>query len=275
MPGKLKNCLVCAAEFVSYPNKKEHTCSIKCQAIRRTLAPVVKTCERAGCTETFRVNGRQADSDKRFCSRSCSAIHRNMFRKKVSETVVQRATRQKTKAPLIGPNICITCTTPTKNKKFCCRRCMLDHENSRPFETLSWESMRARVIKEQNSSCSSCGLNEWLGRKLPLEIDHIDGNNKNNNRANLTALCGNCHSITTTWRGRNVNRASRVSDEDLLYALSTHETVHQALISLGMTPKGGNYARVGRLMRKLRRDLDARAGYDPALSSFNARGLAS
>lgn len=51
--------------------------------------------------------------------------------------------------------------------------------------------------------CNECGINEWRGNKLTLELDHIDGNNKNNTRNNFRLLCLNCHSCTLTWRGRN------------------------------------------------------------------------
>lgn len=87
-----------------------------------------------------------------------------------------------------------------------------------------------------------CGLDEWLGEKLVLELEHKDGNNQNNIRENLEALCPNCHSLTPTWRGRNKSNV-KVTDKDLLIALANTKNIHQALLSVGLAAKGTNYGR--------------------------------
>ena len=53
--------------------------------------------------------------------------------------------------------------------------------------------------------CINCGCDgNWQGGKIALEIDHIDGDNTNNQLSNLRYLCPNCHALTDTYRGRNI-----------------------------------------------------------------------
>lgn len=44
-----------------------------------------------------------------------------------------------------------------------------------------------------------CGISEWNGKPLTLQVDHVDGNCYNNLRDNLRFLCPNCHTQTETW----------------------------------------------------------------------------
>jgi Zn finger protein HypA/HybF involved in hydrogenase expression len=71
-----------------------------------------------------------------------------------------------------------------------------------PTEKLGYGPLRLRIIEEQNHKCNKCGLSEWLGQPMVFELEHKDGNKRNNVRSNLEILCPNCHSQTHTWRGR-------------------------------------------------------------------------
>lgn len=69
---------------------------------------------------------------------------------------------------------------------------------------VSSNTLRIRLIKEGyfEHKCYRCELMEWQGNKIPVELEHIDGNHDNNELSNLTLLCPNCHALTLTYRGR-------------------------------------------------------------------------
>jgi 5-methylcytosine-specific restriction endonuclease McrA len=52
----------------------------------------------------------------------------------------------------------------------------------------------------------------WCGEKLTLDLDHIDGDNRNNNLTNLRFLCKNCHSQTPTYGSRNTAEQFKPND---------------------------------------------------------------
>lgn len=77
----------------------------------------------------------------------------------------------------------------------------------KPFEELKTNrSLREFLIREQGHICSWCKNTEWLGKPIPLELDHIDGVRDNSDRSNLRLLCPNCHSQTPTYKGKNMKK---------------------------------------------------------------------
>ena len=120
-----------------------------------------------------------------------------------------------------------------------------------PFELLGRDNKRRRILEEQEYKCNSCGLSEWMGRPLTLELDHKDGNNANNDRSNLECLCPNCHSLTDTWRGRNKparNGNNKLTDDELRVILLGAKNIRQGLLAAGLAAKGANYERAKRLL---------------------------
>ncbi|MFF3481778.1 HNH endonuclease signature motif containing protein [Streptomyces sp. NPDC002701] len=82
-------------------------------------------------------------------------------------------------------------------------------EDSSPQATRTPGSRLKRAMRELGieERCALCSIHPvWLGEPLPLEVDHIDGNWRNNRAENLRFLCPNCHSTTDTYRGRAKGR---------------------------------------------------------------------
>lgn len=119
------------------------------------------------------------------------------------------------------------------------------------FENLSFGRLRKRIILEQNGKCNHCGISEWNGIPITLELEHIDGDNSNNSRDNLEAICPNCHSQTKTWRGKNKkNRRVKIADDDIVKAYLETDNIRQTLLKVGLSAKGGNYKRVHMIIKK-------------------------
>ena len=101
----------------------------------------------------------------------------------------------------------------------------------------------------KSNQCEDCGITEWNSKPIAIELDHINGKNFDNRIENLRLLCPNCHSLTDTWRGKNINSGKiKVSDKDILTAYTKTANIRQTLIEVGLSPKGGNYARVKKLI---------------------------
>lgn len=73
-----------------------------------------------------------------------------------------------------------------KEKKYCGRRC-----KERAFIIRK----RRPYMIYKDSKCKICGFIAL--HPCQLDIDHIDGNHKNNELSNLQTLCSNCHRLKT------------------------------------------------------------------------------
>lgn len=74
--------------------------------------------------------------------------------------------------------------------------------NSQDIQT---NKIRLKLLKEgyKEYKCENCGLSEWLGQPISLEVHHRDGNRANNTIENFQLLCPNCHAQTDSYRGKN------------------------------------------------------------------------
>lgn len=56
-------------------------------------------------------------------------------------------------------------------------------------------TLRMLLIRDgyKDNKCECCGLSEWNGLPIPLELHHINFNHYDNSLSNLEILCSNCH----------------------------------------------------------------------------------
>jgi transposase-like protein/RNA polymerase subunit RPABC4/transcription elongation factor Spt4 len=106
---------------------------------------------------------------------------------------------------------CKYCGNPIENyrspKKFCNTECSQEFQRKRHIKRVEEGRASRGAIRTyllaKSDECSCCGLTEWMGQVIILEVDHIDGNSENNSLENLRLLCPNCHSQTETYKGKN------------------------------------------------------------------------
>lgn len=63
--------------------------------------------------------------------------------------------------------------------------------------------IRRALLRERKHVCIICGSTHWLGKPIPLVMDHIDGNSDNWADNNLRLVCGNCDMQLPTYKGKN------------------------------------------------------------------------
>ncbi len=106
-------------------------------------------------------------------------------------------------------------------------------------------SIRKRLLRDRlkKHQCERCGRTKWEGEPIPLEVHHINGNNKDNRLENLQMLCPNCHALTDTYCGRSKKKKLKIkkerpdttpSKEDLIIAFKQYHSFLQV----------GNYFKV-------------------------------
>lgn len=111
------------------------------------------------------------------------------------------------------------------NKLYCNTKCQMEYQYNNYIS--KWKNglvngmrgayqvslhIRKYLLIKYNNKCCKCGwskVNKFTNN-IPLEIEHKDGNFRNNIESNLELLCPNCHSLTSTYKGANKNgRKSR------------------------------------------------------------------
>ncbi len=79
-------------------------------------------------------------------------------------------------------------------------------------------SLKKRLYSEglKNRKCEMCGQSEeWMGKKISLMLDHINGINNDNRLENLRILCPNCNATLDTHCNKNKTKYSLIPKEVL------------------------------------------------------------
>lgn len=163
-------------------------------------------CQNPSCASSIT----SSDNRRKFCSRSCSVT-------------VANSVKPKRKAAIY---LC-SCGTRIGRTAKQCRTCR--NQENRQLKIQSWLSGKWSGAKTsdpyqiteliidyvktladwrcQNTTCAYPGgwseINPTTGR-VPVQIDHIDGNASNNAPQNLIVLCPSCHALTPTYGSLNV-----------------------------------------------------------------------
>ena len=109
------------------------------------------------------------------------------------------------------------------------------------------------LIKRKNIFpyvCKVCEMEPvWLGKPITLQLDHVNGNRRDQRLENLRWICPNCHSQTITYGGHNKKFKPCVDDATLISALENSTNIWQALLSVDLG-NGRNVARAKKLITK-------------------------
>ncbi len=93
--------------------------------------------------------------------------------------IICKINKQQSKGIKNGKRIYKNCCTSCSNKKYSC----------------SINSKKRFQSKYRKAYCENCKFIPI--HSCQLDIDHIDGNHKNNSPDNLQTLCANCHRLKT------------------------------------------------------------------------------
>jgi len=120
---------------------------------------------------------------------------------------------------------CLNCGKPIPNRNvYCNNKCQCEYQLNETFKLLeegkfdnlgrndTIDSLTKKyLIKKHGNKCMKCSWNEinpWTGR-IPIELNHIDGDSENHDLKNTEIICPSCHSLTEFYGRRGKGRSWR------------------------------------------------------------------
>ena len=199
----LKKCKFCEMEMISY-NLTTHEKACIHNPINH------KSCVECG-EQIF-------NKDNKFCNQSCAASFNNRkYPKRDTEKIKTN---------------CLSCDKEylyhplREHGKYCSIQCQKDYEKkervaiieSGGIESITkYEPTQRGILKkyliwkhgEKCMKCGWCKRNKWTN-KIPIQIEHKDGNPHNQSLDNLELLCPSCHSLTEHFGARGKGRKGMI-----------------------------------------------------------------
>ena len=101
------------------------------------------------------------------------------------------------------------------HNRFCsvqCAQTFRSNEHKKKFfsglleKRIDRPTARKYIAEARGYNCEVCGISEWQGKRLTLQVDHINGDPSNDHPSNLRLICPNCHSQTEFLGSANKGR---------------------------------------------------------------------
>lgn len=96
---------------------------------------------------------------------------------------------------------------------FCSTQCSADFKFKESCEKIiksngigfDSRALKRFLLYKYGNKCSICGMHEWMGKEIPIVIDHINGRASENNLDNVRLVCANCDAQLPTYKSKNKN----------------------------------------------------------------------
>lgn len=177
--GKLKSCLKCGKEFISFSANGRYCkeCSGRWgESKRYKIKKEEKLINCLFCGKELKGRGK-----RKFCSPQCTANWKWQAKK---EEIIRNGCFDAYGGSITGG------------------------ETNRP-------QARKFLEEKYGHKCAICGLTEWMGQPIPLVTDHIDGNPFNHKIENFRLICGNCDMQLPTYKSRNYSKGRKYRRKQL------------------------------------------------------------
>lgn len=160
------------------------------------------------CENSFIIPAR--NKNKKYCSVACSNIGLNRWANRRSAIIKidEKLSQVKTK----HISTCKNCNKElVKKTVFCNNECYRGYYNYIQLEKIkngelkdtNRKTIKRLLILKRGHQCEICKNTEWNGKKIPITLDHIDGNSENNLESNFRLICPNCDAQLPTYKGGN------------------------------------------------------------------------